>query len=419
MTDDTQNIPLGTSDINRSYSKSSEVPVLNRFFEQNPVGIDGPVALLSRPGLKRWLTLGSGPIRAIYSQPGAFDDALFVVSGSGLYRIDTDETTTLITNSIAGSPFNNVSMVATENYLFLADGPTLWYYTDNSYANGTLTASGAIANNDVVRLGSMYYKFTTGDVNTGSPAGTNANPWLVALGASNSEALSNLEAAIGATGTAGTTYSLTLTANTEATVTNTTSTTLNARALAAGTDGNSVATTETGANMAWGAATLTTGGSTTLQTITMPDLVGAIWVEVLASHVIVIPVQEGDMRGRFYWIEPAEVTIDPLNFATAERAPDPLYHAVTLGDHCWMFGKSTTEPWFATGDGTSPFMRVQGRVFDHGIWEGTPVKLGDSIIVTDRNGQVYQIGDTARRLSTHNIEERIRLGIADDIRWSL
>lgn len=416
---DITNIPLGVSDIRRSYSKSADLPVLNRFFEEDPVAIDGPTALLSRPGLRRWLSVGTGPFRGIYSQPGVFNDALFVVSGSGLYRINTNETVTLISGSIAGNPYNNVSMVATDAYLFIADGPTLWSYTDNSYAVGTYTASGAIANLDTVTIGTVVYRFTSGAVDTGAPAGTVANPWLVAMGANNTEALDNLAAAIEASGTPGLDYSLNLTAHPAINVVSFSSSGITIQAAVAGTSGNSIATTETGANTAWGAATLTTGGSTTFAQVTMPDGVGAIWVDVLASHVFVIPTQTNGFSGRFYWIEPAEYAIDPLNFATAERAPDPLYHAMTLGDHCWMFGVSTTEPWYATGDGAAPFQRVQGRVFDHGTWEGTPVKLGDSIIVADRDGNIWRIGDTAQRLSNHGIEQRIREAMAEEIKWSV
>jgi hypothetical protein len=87
-----------------------------------------------------------------------------------------------------------------------------------------------------------------------------------------------------------------------------------------------------------------------------------------------------DKKGRFYWIEPGEVSVDPLNFATAERAPDELFCCITLGDRTWFFGAATLETWYATGDGDAPFMRVQGLAFDHGAWEGTPVKIKDMIV---------------------------------------
>lgn len=405
-------VPLGLGDWRRDYSKSAAIPVINRFYETSPVISEGDSALLSRPGLKRWLSVGTGPFRGMYCQRGVFNDALFVVSGTGLYRINTDETVSLIGTSLAGNPNGFVSMVATDAHLFIADGTNLYYYTDDSYAKGTLTASGAISTGEQVRIGSVYYQFTSGSVDTGSPQGTAANPWLVALGGSTATALENLSAAILANGTSGTTYSTSLTKHSEVGVNSNSATTLVVQALDAGVDGNTIPTTETGVNLAWGAATLANGGTTAFSSITMPDGVGAIWVEVLASHVFVIPAQIDEKKGRFYWIEPAQITVDPLNFATAERAPDELYSCITLGDRIWFFGSGTLETWYATGDGISPFQRVQGMAFDHGAWEGTPVRIKDKIIAVDRDGSVWKISNQGvKKVSDHGVEQRVREAI--------
>src|SRR3546814_11161945 len=45
----------------------------------------------------------------------------------------------------------------------------------------------------------------------------------------------------------------------------------------------------------------------------MPDDMGVIDVAVINSYVIVIPVQEDGYQGRFYWIDPGEIVVDPLN----------------------------------------------------------------------------------------------------------
>jgi hypothetical protein len=69
----------------------------------------------------------------------------------------------------------------TPEFMYLADGTHLYLYIENGFANGTI--SGTPANNDTC-ASIPYYKFTNGSVNAGAPAGTLANPWLVALGAS-------------------------------------------------------------------------------------------------------------------------------------------------------------------------------------------------------------------------------------------
>jgi hypothetical protein len=118
-------IPLGTTDSSRSVASVPDINVYNRYFEQDPTNLQNQVALLCRPALRKWLTVGVGPIRAVYSCPGAFSEALFVVSGETLYRIDTDETVTSI-GSVTGTSF--VSMAATYQYLFIANGTDLQYY---------------------------------------------------------------------------------------------------------------------------------------------------------------------------------------------------------------------------------------------------------------------------------------------------
>lgn len=409
-------IPIGTTDWARTVAKEAQIPLINRYYEQDPLASSGvDVTLLARPAMRKWVTAGAGPIRGIGSQLGMFGNALFVVSDSSLYKVTTTEAVTLIGSGIAGSPNSYVPMCFTDNYLFLADGTNLWIYTDNGFAVGTLTST-AIANNDTVTIGTVVYKWTSGAVDTGTPAGTVGNPWLVALGASLSASLDNLSKAIDASGTAGTTYSSVLTAHTGVNPSTLTATTLKVQAKVAGAAGNAIATTETSGTAAWGGAVLAGGGATTFSTVTMPDSVGAVWVDTIASFVIVVVAQGYGMNGRFYWIRPAETTVDALDFATAERAPDPLYSVMTLGDQFWLFGSSTTEVWYPTGDGDAPFQRIQGRLFDRGIWGGTVVKIGDEMIVTDRDGVVWRIGQGIQRVSNNSVEQRIREAMALELR---
>src|SRR3546814_4200351 len=98
---------------------------------------------------------------------------------------------------------------------------------------------------------------------------------------------------------------------------------------------------------------------------------GVIDVAVINSYVIVIPVQEDGYQGRFYWIDPGEIVVDPLNFATAERSPDGIYGVEVFGDQFWLPGESTTEVWYVTGDAGAPMRRLQGVVSDRGSWQNT------------------------------------------------
>jgi len=119
-----------------------------------------------------------------------------------------------------------------------------------------LTASGAITSGNQVRINNTYYNWTNGSVNAGAPAGTSANPWLVAMGASTADALGNMFKAINASGVAGTDYSTALVVNPVVGATGVSATQLGVVAL----DNTSLyVCTETGANTAWAAGALFAG----------------------------------------------------------------------------------------------------------------------------------------------------------------
>lgn len=96
-----------------------------------------------------------------------------------------------------------------------SEGSTGWDLIRDDVPGDRLLLTGSIIpDDDRVWMNSVYYKWTTGSVDAGTPAGTSANPWLVNYGGSDVQALANLKDAINATGVAGTTYSTALTQNT-------------------------------------------------------------------------------------------------------------------------------------------------------------------------------------------------------------
>lgn len=119
-----------------------------------------------------------------------------------------------------------------------------------------LTASGALTSGNQIRLNGVYYNWTSGSVDTGAPAGTSANPWLVSMGASTAEALENMFNAINASGVAGTAYSTALTANAFIGATGFSATQIGVTSLDAST---LYPVVETGANLAWASGNLFVG----------------------------------------------------------------------------------------------------------------------------------------------------------------
>lgn len=416
-----QDLPIFPSDYLRGVSKAPLLPMINRFAERNPALADTEASFIARPGLRKFTTVGNGPIRALYSSAGAFNSDLFAASDNELYRIDsTSGASTLI--GVIGSPGNvgDVSMAATApigteipSYLFIAEGGVLLYYTDNGFAIAVLDSTGAIANGDTVQLDTVYYSWTNGSVDAGTPDGTSGAPWLVALGSSNAEAIENLANAVNRSGGAGIVYSTALTEHPTVESLNYTATAISFKSKTPGTSSNTFASVATGANIAFGSATFTGGGTGQLNQITLPEDVGAISVAYINSFVIVVPVQNDTLGtvGTFYWIEPGEVIVDPLNFANAERSPDRINQVITFSDMFWLFGDTTTEPWVTTGTQAAPMQRFQGILFDRGTWEGTAIKVRDSMLVVDEEGGVFMNNNGQRRISNPAIEERIRKAI--------
>jgi hypothetical protein len=407
-------IQLATTDARRAVAKVPQVPLRNRFVEPNGVLNDEGFSFIARPALKKFINVGTGPIRGIFDAPGVFNGDLFVVSGEDFFRVRSSDGVAQFIGPI-GSNDSSVSWAATApigsepGYLFFAEGNVLWLYQESAKATGGLTAS-AIANNDEVRIGDVYYRFTNASVDAGTPAGTSANPWLVALGTDLENSIINLAAAIMANGTAGTQYSTALIRHPDVDVTGFSPTTLAIQAIVEGPLGNVIVTTETGSGMSWGAGTLTGGGPPPLSQVPTPNSVGVISVAHINSYVIVVPVQsEADTTvGQFWWIEPGETTIDPLNFATAERSPDKIFQVLVYGDLFWLCGQNTVEPWQTTGNLAAPVQRYPGILYDRGSFEGTAVQVKDSVIIVDEDGGVFQLKGGANRISTPAVEELIR-----------
>lgn len=411
-------LPYATTDYSRQVLKTPRITFKNRFVEANPVLSEKPVAAISRPALRKFTEVGDGPVRSLYSSASLFNDVLFVVSNKFLYTTTALAEVTLI-GELSENLLSDVSWAAvasigaTPSRLFIAEGSVLWVYAENGEAFGQLQVT-SFTNGDQVRIGTVYYQMTSGSVDAGTPAGTAANPWLVNIATGiTPDHIENLFNAINDTGVAGTAYSTALTVHPTVTATAYAAADLFVSAKDFGPDGNSIVTTETGANMAWNAATLTGGGEPKLRQVPMPNEVGAISIVHINSYVIVVPVQSEDLEtvGRFYWIEPGETFVDPINFATAERYSDEIHQVGVFGDKFWLFGAESTEPWITTGDPDAPMLRFTSILFDRGSWEGTAIQVKDSLIVVDENGGVFQISGGQQRISRPDIEERIRRAI--------
>jgi hypothetical protein len=404
-------VPLGKGAFNRTFGRQAEIVLLNRFFEQSPANQTDGVNLLSRPGSTEEAAFGDGPIRKQFTLPGLLEGDLFIVSGAAFYRYDIDGNSQLVTGAIAtpGTPSMTGAKGAGYQRVFIADGTSLQYYGGQAYS-ATLTLTPGTIADDTVRVDSTYYKFAA-DPTTGTPDGSSGNPYLVAVGGSNANALANLRKAINATGVGGTDYSVEITEPNERVTANAnTSTTMSVRGVVPGPLDPiapvSVSASGGADGLAWDVAQLTAGAHV-LYGIPTPDDVGIVSVAELGSFILCVQANSD----RVYFIRPGETTIDPLDFFTAESEADSLLEAIKVGDQVWLIGETSIEPWYLNGSTdplANPLSKMQGRPFSIGAIEGTIVKLANSIFLVGNDQVAYRIEGGPQPISNPGIAERIR-----------
>jgi hypothetical protein len=116
---------LGQSYVVRSLNEAAN-RLVNMFPEIVPDGGKEPAFFMRAPGLRRLATIGTGPIRGLWTYGGY----AYVVSGQTVYKLSTDWTFTSI-GTVSGT--GPVSMVDNGNQLFIAcNGPSYIYNASTS-----------------------------------------------------------------------------------------------------------------------------------------------------------------------------------------------------------------------------------------------------------------------------------------------
>lgn len=358
--------------------------------------------------------MATDTIRGLYAKIGLFDGDLFVVAGHRLYRYTSGGITTHIAGHLYGTtghPYVTWMKGEGYEYMFITDGLLLQYYGGGTHATGTLTVSAVtppnIDTSQKVEIGGVYYKWSVTPA-AGTQDGTTTNPWLAKLGATDAESLANLADLIVYFGVPGTDFSTLLPGPNRDYTAASTATTLVVTSTSVYAAGNAITTTVTGADLSWGAATLTGGNVHTLAQTTVPD--GQV-VRALASLAGYVLASINATR-KIYFIEPGEVTIDALNFFEKEAQPDDVIDMLPVSDRVLVMGGGSTENIYATGDADAPLAPTKGYAYERGVIEGTAVVVGDSTVILVGNDLiVYAITGGVQRLSDHGIEERVRTQI--------
>lgn len=122
---------LGSSYVIRSVN-AADNRMVNLYPEVIPEGGKEPAYLQRCPGLTRVITVGSGPIRGLYSL-GSF---LYVVSGSEFYKVSTAYVATKIGDVTGTGP---VSMADNGTQIFIACNPDSYIYNVDTLGFAQIT----------------------------------------------------------------------------------------------------------------------------------------------------------------------------------------------------------------------------------------------------------------------------------------
>lgn len=414
-------LPLGVGSYQRLAGRFPEIKLINRFLEAAPTNLRERTSLLSRPGTTLLRTFlpdsATGRVRGLYTKQGLFDSDLFVVSGKKFYRYKADTTTVVIQGEIRGTGRPSVTHASGIGYqrLFIADGTLLQYYNGGTHASNVLTYTPGTITTQKIRIGPTWYAWNV-NVDTGPPDGSFAFPWLANPGA---DPIKGMEKLLNFDGAPGVDFSSALagpnTLITALAAGGPPAVTLTVTARAEDESGNLIETEVVGDHLSWANPTLEGGGTHALLGIPMPNGDPPGVVATLNEFIFVSKAGSN----RFYFIRPGETTIDPLDFFTKESAPDAIVDFVVAGDVLIVFGRNSTETWYATGENDRPFAPLRGRTLPRGAVPGTPVLVEDVVVLVGSDGIVYTIGGSSvgqgayaptaiRRVSTHGIEERIQ-----------
>jgi hypothetical protein len=147
------------------------------------------------------------------------------------------------------------------------------------------------------------------------------------------------------------------------------------------------------------------------QQITDPDFPGAVTVGFIDGYFVF-----NEPNSQKLWITSLldGLSVDPLDFASAEGAPDNIVSIIVDHREIWVFGTNSTEVWYDAGTAAFPLQRIQGAFNEIGCAAAYSVaKMDNSVfwLGADARGRgvVYRAnGYSGQRISTHAVEWHIQ-----------
>jgi hypothetical protein len=145
--------------------------------------------------------------------------------------------------------------------------------------------------------------------------------------------------------------------------------------------------------------------------ITDSDFPGAVTVGYIDGYFVF-----NEPNSQRFWVTTLldGLSVDPLDFASAEGSPDGLVSLIVDHREVWLFGTNSVEVWYDAGLQDFPLSRIQGAFNEIGCAAAYSVaKLDNGLfwLGADARGKgiVYRSqGYTGQRISTHAVEWQIQ-----------
>lgn len=145
--------------------------------------------------------------------------------------------------------------------------------------------------------------------------------------------------------------------------------------------------------------------------ITDGDFRGAVTVSYLDGYFVF-----NEPNSQKIWVTALldGTSVDPLDFASAEGAPDGVVGIIADHRELWVFGTNSVEVWYNSGNADFPLSRIQGAFNELGCAAPYSIAKMDNGLFwlgKDARGQgiVYRAnGYTGQRISTHAVEWQIQ-----------
>lgn len=145
--------------------------------------------------------------------------------------------------------------------------------------------------------------------------------------------------------------------------------------------------------------------------ITDADFPGAVTVSYLDGYFVF-----NEPNSQRIWVTSLldGTSVDPLDFASAEGAPDGVVGIIADHRELWVFGTNSIEVWYNSGNADFPFERIQGAFNELGCASPHCIaKLDNGLFWLGQDargkGMVYRAnGYAGARISTHAVEWQIQ-----------